>query len=180
MKRHSEVIYTSSTPFDVKYQLQPSFNFQCDVRLVDYSFTDDEDCVEDAEVKHSLRSLRSSLAQLGSPVPPLKMRRRCKEKCPSDSFSRDMGTRLSLKLQDEKKAEILRNQQLISQVTGDLLTSMHVCQAEAPRKRRKLDLNFIAKRISLHKGHKTSKSSKRQANKKKTAWSDKILGLLHK
>lgn len=179
MKRPSEIIYTCSSPFDSKFLLEPNLDFTCKLPLVDYSFTDDEDNIVDQEVEHSLNTLQSSLAQLGSPMPPMKVRRKMKHNCTQSNFNRDVGTRLSLKLQQEQKAEAFRKRQLISQATGDILSSMHVCEAEAPRKRQRLDFTSFTKRISLRKGHK-SKGLGSQSRKWKTTVSDKILGLFQK
>ena len=175
MKRHSEVIYTSTTPFNLTGQRKSSFNFTRDVQLVDYSFTDDEDCDVDPKVKNSWRNLQTSLAQLGSPIPHLKVR--ATQKCAERSFSRDIGTRLSLKLREEQKAEKLRKDRLISQVTSDIITSVHVCEAEAPRKRRRLDFNFFTKRISLRRAHK---EQSRRSKNIKSKISDRIIGILQK
>lgn len=179
MKRPSEVVYTSASAFNLDYKLKPSFNFTNNAQLVDYSFTDDEDFDLDTDTSNSFKLLRSCLAQLGSPLPPLKFHQTNLMPSTYNSLKRDIKARVSLKLKDEERAERKRKDQLISQVMGDM-TAVHVCGAEAPLKRRRLDINFISKRIVLRRSKNSAKKQHVQSKKKKVTLSERISGFFQK
>ncbi len=188
MKRASEVVYTSVTPFNLDVQTKPTFNFSQGIKLVEYSFSDDDiECDTDTEIQYSLRSLQSSLAQLGSPLPSVQFKKMRRLTHSHQPFTRNIKTRISLSLREEEEAELRRKERVISKVERCLLTSgAHVCEAEAPAKRRRLDskvniwTNVTSRRFSLRRRNKPRKTITTDSSKERVSFSQKILAFLRK
>ncbi len=123
MKRGSSLVYVcTSTPTKTSFKRRPNFKFSdsCLPKLVDYSFSDDDEddsgndspCSLDEswdQLQMSLNSLASSLGSMDISTTPL-----------SRGFNRHLRERASLKLKAEQDKQKARNQKVLNHLNESI------------------------------------------------------------